>query len=117
MFSFRRRMPDWKKQKARELRKNMTPAEVFLWEKIRSKRIGFAFRRQAPMGGYIADFYCPSCKLVVEVDGGYHQKATDDIRDFNLSKFGFRTIRFSNEEVFDDIDRVVNIIRLACECD
>lgn len=86
---------------SRELRKNQTQAEQALWEILRARRFkGLKFRRQHQIGLYIVDFYCHSLKLVIELDGGYHQtvkqKAKDRIRDKTLKAEGFHVLRFSN---------------------
>jgi very-short-patch-repair endonuclease len=97
---------------AKELRKAMTPAEEALWEQLRnSKVIGAKFRRQHPLDIFIADFYCHNKKLIIEIDGGYHdipeQKEYDEGRTFLLEERGFRIIRFKNEEILNDIETVV----------
>ncbi len=101
--------------RAREQRKNMTPAEKLLWQRIRSKILGMKFRRQHPINHFIADFYCHEAKLIVEVDGGYHedeeQQDYDIGRTKELEEFGLRVIRFTNEEVKEDLDGVVRRIR------
>jgi len=83
----------------RVLRKNMTEAENYLWQLIRDRRLnGYKFRRQHPIGGYILDFYCPSKKLAVELDGSQHdilvQKHSDNKRTKDLLKMGIHVIRF-----------------------
>ena len=97
------------KQKRRELRKNMTEAEKALWEKLRRKRLeGLKFFRQYGIGAYIADFYCPQRKLVIEVDGGQHFleecKTYDAKREHYMSSLGIRTLRFSNLDILKNID-------------
>ena len=88
--------------KAREQRKYMTPAEKKLWSKIRGKALGVKFRRQHPINRFIADFYCHEARLIVEVDGGYHeeedQQAYDRGRTRELEEFGIRVIRFTKDE-------------------
>ena len=99
---------------ARRLRKNMTPAEERLWSALRNKQLnGLRFRRQHPMGDFILDFYCPSCKLVVEVDGEIHGDRTDydDARTDKLAEYGYTVLRFSNEQVMNDLARVLAEIR------
>ena len=102
--------------KAREQRKHMTPAEKKLWSKIRGKALGVKFRRQHPINRFIADFYCHEARLIVEVDGGYHEeeekkKAYDLGRTRELEEFGIRVIRFMNEEVEEDLEGTVERIR------
>lgn len=87
----------------RELRNRMTEAERRFWILVKEGRFyGFKFRRQAGIGIYIVDFYCPSLKLVIEIDGGYHkridQKTYDQARSLFLESFGLGVIRFTNEQ-------------------
>ena len=98
-------------QKAKEMRENMTEAETLLWEALKSKHIGDKFRRQHIIGNFIADFVCLSKRLVIEVDGGYHtddtQQGLDEGRAEELKQLGFEVIRFTNEEVLNNLDKVV----------
>ena len=96
----------------------MTDAEKQLWERLRKKSLdGFRFRRQHPIGPYIADFFCNEVGLVVEVDGGIHcekgQEQKDRLRDFAMKKHGLAVIRFSNEQIANDIDDVLEKIKSA----
>jgi len=98
--------------KARILRNNMTDAERILWKELRFKKIkGFKFRRQHAIGQFIVDFYCHEKKLVIEVDGNYHlensQVEHDNDRALELKKFGLEIIRFKNDEVINDINKVI----------
>ena len=93
----------------------MTESERMLWEVLRKLNCGYHFRRQHPIGDYIADFICLKKKLVIEVDGGYHdeprQQQDDQIRtDFLVSK-GYTVIRFKNEEIINDQSKVIGIIK------
>lgn len=102
-------------EKAKELRNNMTPAEKIMWEKLNRKQLmGYKFRRQHPIDSFIADFYCHAAKLVIEVDGKIHesseQKEHDSGRDFQLKELGLNILRFSNEEVINDIEKVLKVI-------
>jgi very-short-patch-repair endonuclease len=102
-------------RKAEQLRKGLTNAEMILWNVLKdSKRIGAKFRRQHPIDIFIVDFYCHPLKLVIEVDGGYHldaeQKEYDNGREEELRNLGLRTIRFTNEEIVNDLEKVVRII-------
>lgn len=100
-------------QRAQELRQRMTPAEQILWQRLRRKQLhGLKFRRQHPLGPYIVDFYCPECRLVVEVDGAVHreQEGPDEARTAQLEAYGYRVVRFRNEEVIEHIDRVLQVI-------
>jgi guanylate kinase len=92
-------MPEWKKQKARQMRRHPTRTEAMLWGYLRRRQLGVKFRRQAPMRGWIADFYCPQLKLVIEVDGKQHDLLRDKLRDGVLSRLGFETFRFPVERV------------------
>ena len=101
-------------QAARKLRKNLTPAEARLWAALRNKQLeGLRFRTQHPVGNFILDFYCPSCKLVVEVDGEIHAYQTeyDDARTTKLTEFCFRVLRFTNEQIMNDLPNVLAEIR------
>ena len=105
-------------QRSKDLRKNMTPAESYLWKRLRKNQLnGLHFRRQQVIGGMIADFYCHKCKLVVEVDGSVHKNQTDyDIaRDKMLKSRGLIVIRFSNEQVLSDIETVLSTISEFCK--
>ena len=103
------------KERSRELRENMTNAESFLWAQIRKKQVKDCwFYRQKPIGVYIVDFYCPKAKLVIEVDGGHHFSSEttkyDKERDFYLSSLGIIVLRFTNDEVLRNIERVIEVI-------
>jgi len=104
-------------ERARELRRNMTSAEKILWEKLRHNHLnGLQFRRQQIINGYIVDFYCHSKALIVEVDGEIHdgQKDYDSERDTNLIARGFSVLRFTNEEMKDDLATALQKIIEAC---
>jgi len=101
--------------KARILRKEITKTEKILWNEIRNRKIsGYKFRRQHPVGQFIVDFFCPGKELVIEIDGGIHQeedaKERDENRTAELERLGLRVIRFTNEEVLADLDRVIHKI-------
>ena len=103
------------RERSQQLRKNMTAAETFLWSKIRMKQVkGHWFYRQKPVGEYIADFYCPKARLVVEVDGGQHffdeNIEYDKARKEHLESLGLRVIRFTNTEVLTNIKGVIEVI-------
>ena len=106
--------------KAQHLRQNETHAEKLLWERLRNNQLGgIKFRRQHPVHIYIADFYCHQFKLIIELDGGYHnneeQKRKDEERTETLKLHDLCVIRFRNEEVEHDIDEVLNIIKNKIE--
>lgn len=104
-------------QAARDLRKNLTPAEDYLWQVLKSKQLnGLRFRSQHPVGNFILDFYCASCKLVVEVDGSIHDARQDyDLeRTKVLETYGYFVLRFTNDEVLGNIDTVLaKIVEVA----
>jgi len=97
------------------LRNNTTEAEKLLWQRIKNKQLGVKFRRQYGIGYYIADFCCPRRKIVIELDGGVHnekeQKQYDGWRTDDIKDLGFIVIRFSNEEVKCNMDKVLNKIK------
>ncbi len=99
----------------RELRHNQTFAEKILWNALRAKQLGVHFRRQHSVGKFILDFYCATYYLAIELDGAVHTsneaKQRDEIRTQFLNDCGIRVMRFSNEEVCDDLDEVVRRIR------
>ena len=114
MNDFHRVNPDWYpllKEHARRMRNNPTEAEDFLWRQLKGKGLNTSFKRQCVILDYIADFYSPSANLIIEVDGGYHQtdeqQTLDEIREEKLKKQGYRILRFTNEQVLFDIDRVL----------
>jgi very-short-patch-repair endonuclease len=103
-------------ERARELRKKPTDAELKLWQALRRRQVdGHRFRRQAPVGPYCVDFLCPERRLIVEVDGGQHaiEQAADARRTAWLEGRDFRVIRFWNNEVLGNLDGVVESIGRA----
>jgi very-short-patch-repair endonuclease len=97
---------------ARDLRRNMTDAELHIWKRIRRKQLkGHQFYRQKNIGSYIVDFYCPAAHLIIEIDGGQHYGdeglRKDAIRDDYLASLGFVVIRFSDREVLKNIEAVL----------
>ena len=99
---------------AEELRARMTLAEEILWNVIKINEWHLKFRRQHPISNYIADFYCHHVKLVIELDGGYHEnkevKIYDVARENSIREFGITVLRFKNEEVFNEIESVLKKI-------
>ncbi|WP_300615075.1 DUF559 domain-containing protein [Dokdonella sp.] len=90
-------------ENARNLRRNSTDAEHRLWYYLRNRQLGgFRFRRQVPLGRYVADFACIQERLVVELDGGQHvaRRTHDDERMRYLGRAGFHVLRFWNDDVF-----------------
>lgn len=103
---------------ARNLRRKMTEAERKLWHALRDRRLaGHKFRRQHPIGPYVADFYCEYERLIIEVDGGQHatEKRTDIERTEWLKARGYRVIRFWNSEVLTNLEGVQTVILEALE--
>lgn len=105
-------------QAARHLRQNLTPAEAILWEVLRGRKLeDLKFRCQHPIGRFIVDFYCPSLKLIIEIDGGIHtqQQDYDRARTDQLQDFGYSVLRFTNDEVINDLSKVINQIIKAVQ--
>ena len=106
------------KERAEEMRKNPTEAEKVLWEALRAKGLGVKFRQQHIIEDFIVDFYCNEYKVTVEVDGGYHDEAdqmkSDAERTARLNELGYTELRFTNEEILCDLDRVLNTIKTFC---
>lgn len=102
-------------EQARTLRRDATEAEKLLWMHLRDRKLaGLKFRRQHRIGRYTADFCCEEEKLVVELDGGQHaEKISDDEqRTQYIEKLGYRVVRYWNNEVLDNIEGVLDDIRL-----
>lgn len=101
--------------KAKEMRHESTPAETVLWHEIRNEKLGEKFRRQHPIGSYIPDFVCLRKKLIVEVDGGYHNDENQVKYDSDRTRFfedeGYNVIRFTNDEVLGSISIVIEKIK------
>jgi very-short-patch-repair endonuclease len=98
-------------RRARQLRRTMTEHEQFVWSKLRSRRFSdFKFRRQVPMGSYVADFVCLKQWLIIELDGGQHNavegRENDVTRDLWFRNQGFRVLRFWNHEVTEDWEAI-----------
>ena len=97
---------------AKILRKRLTDAEKFLWGHVRGKQLeGFKFRRQEPIGNYVADFVCYEKRVIVEVDGSQHCSEKDHERDRWFEGQGFKVIRFWNNEVLKNTEGVWEVIR------
>lgn len=112
-MEYRRRMPKYKLDKAKSMRMMPTPAEAALWQLVKGKQVcNVRIRRQAPMYGFIADFYCPSAKVVIEADGGYHldNAAYDEHRDKIFESHGIVTLRFINEDILTNVNKVMDSI-------
>ncbi len=100
---------------AEALRNNLTPAEMLLWGHLKGNQLGAKFRRQHPLGIYIADFYCHQHKLIIEIDGSIHNLlrviANDLERQISLEMDGIKFLRFRNEEIFNHLEKVLNTIK------
>jgi very-short-patch-repair endonuclease len=99
------------KEFAKKNKQYSTDAERLIWQYIRGNGLGVKFNRQYIISDYIVDFVCLERKLIVEIDGGYHseyeQIQKDEHRTEHLNKLGFKVVRYTNEEVFEDIERVL----------
>lgn len=100
---------------SRDLRKNMPPAEVLLWSRLRGNQVlGLRFNRQKPLFNYIVDFYCHKAKLVIECDGSQHfedeHEHRDQSRDVHLNQQGILVLRFDNSQIITQIDSVMQAI-------
>ena len=106
--------------RAGELSKNMTEAEKVLWKELSNKKLlGLVFRRQHPVNQFIADFYCHKIRLVIEIDGSFHNietiKERDKGRDDEFDNLGIKTIRFTNNDVLSKLTFVLDSIKSICE--
>ncbi|MGE0259546.1 MAG: endonuclease domain-containing protein [Alphaproteobacteria bacterium] len=103
--------------RARALRRRSTRAELLLWRHLRDRQLaGFKFVRQEPIGPYFADFVCRDLRLVIEVDGGQHaDSATDGERDAMMRNLGYRTIRVWNNDVLNNIEGVLEMLKSELE--
>ncbi|HEY1452733.1 MAG TPA: DUF559 domain-containing protein [Roseiarcus sp.] len=110
-------MPHRLKPLARSLRRNATRAEQRLWQGLRREQVeGFRFRRQVILAGFIADFACYDARKVVEIDGSTHSTdeeiAGDGARSAALAQRGYDVLRFTNDDVFSNLDGVIETIRM-----
>jgi len=109
-------LPESLKNKARELRRHQTKAEALLWQLLRNNQLnGKKFRRQHPLKkGFILDFYCPKARIGIEIDGPIHNEAEnqdyDNGRSEEIDNYGISIIRFSNEEVINKPEEVLQTI-------
>ena len=106
-----------KKERARELRREMTPEEKILWHYLRNSALGFKFRRQQIIDGFICDFYCHAVGLIIEVDGGIHQIQQDyDIeRDRIIQSRGLYVLRVSNSDIHHNLYNTISHIKQICK--
>ncbi|HYD18182.1 MAG TPA: endonuclease domain-containing protein [Patescibacteria group bacterium] len=100
---------------ARRLRKDQTDCEKIIWHLLKDRRFGdYKFRRQHPIGHYVADFACPALKLVIEIDGGQHcENAADESRTAYLREKGYEVLRFWNSDVTTNIEGVISTLTLT----
>lgn len=111
-------VPVRNRQNARRMRRALTEPELKFWNAVRAHRLmGLSFRRQMPIGGYIADFACAEHRLIIEIDGATHsldkQIKRDDQRDAALNALGWRVIRFTNDEILYHLDEAcMHILRV-----
>lgn len=108
------------KDRARELRRNLTDAESLLWRSLRNRQVsGCKFRRQHPIGPFIPDFVCVERKLIIEVDGGQHATSVseDTKRSNYLRNKGYQILRFWNNQVLEETDAVLDLILSALNDD
>ena len=103
-------------ENAIELRNNATKQEKKLWKYINKSQLGYKFRRQQPIDKYIVDFFCPELKLIIELDGGQHNKEqnieSDKKRTDFLNKQGYRVLRIWNNDIYNNIDGVIEYIKM-----
>ena len=108
------------KAKRRDLRHNMPSPEIILWPHLQNKGMnGYKFRRQYSIVHYVVDFYCPALKLAIELDGDSHFVSDDEVvydreRQKSIEGLGIRFLRFTNDEVLDNLDNVLRKIFVAC---
>ena len=129
-----RPLAPYMKEFSRAMRKNPTQAEKKLWQELRSKKLGFKFRRQFVIDSkYIADFICPEKRLIIECDSGQHNQAQlphpkplpqgeelyypDIERDFYLESQNFRILRFWNNEILENLESVLSVIKEVLQDD
>lgn len=115
---FRTSSPDYYaylKENSKRMRGNQTMGESVLWQNLRGKQLGVKFRRQHAIGDYIADFVCLTSKLIIEVDGEYHNTPQQQLLDKQRTDFflrmGYKELRFTNDEILCYIDRVMETIK------
>jgi very-short-patch-repair endonuclease len=102
--------------KAKTLRRNQTEAEKALWHRLRNRGLeGYKFRRQVPIGPYVADFVCMAARLIVEIDGGQHaeQVVYDQDRERFLRNEGYEVVRYWNNDVLSNLDGVLTTLTLT----
>lgn len=102
---------------AHEMRNESTFSEVLLWMQLRASKLGYPFKRQVPIGNYIVDFYCPSLRLAIEVDGGVHSTSDamehDDVRTAALQSSGITIVRVTAHDCEKNMENALMIIEVA----
>lgn len=114
-IEYKSRLPEYLLRLIREFRAHPTPVEDMLWECLRDRRLnGFKFRRQHPIGRYVVDFYCHASELIIELDGDIHnapdQQEYDQVRETELKARHLTILRFRNERIINELDRVLEEI-------
>jgi very-short-patch-repair endonuclease len=108
-----------RKSLRKKLRKSMPKGEILLWQKLKTKQLGYKFRRQYGVGPFVLDFYCREIRLGIEVDGLTHDHTKQVVYDRERQKYleakKIKIIRFNSEEIFKDTDNVVERIFLVCQ--
>lgn len=94
----------------------MTVLEKAFWLRLKGKEVGFRFRRQHPFPPYVLDFFCPEVRICVEIDGQHHAERVekDRFRDAWLAERAIKTLRFSSQDVYDDLDAVLAAVLTEC---
>lgn len=120
-IQFKERVYNFKEYKSlrQSLRNSLTYPERILWNKLKNQVTGFKFRRQHGVGSYVADFYCPKVKVVVELDGDIHgidnRMVYDSERDKFFSSKGILVLRYQNKEILNNLEAVWNDIKNHCD--
>lgn len=109
------------KENRRNLRKTQTPEELIFWTQVKGRRFyKYKFRRQYSIGKYVADFYCPQLRLVVEIDGGQHfeeeNKRHDELRTEYFEKLGMKVKRYTNIDIKNNLSGVLDDLLEFCNC-
>lgn len=104
---------------AKYLRKHQTPYEKILWRELRGNKLGYKFRRQFPIDGYILDFFCYAKLIAIELDGMQHSlpqtSEHDRVRTLYLKRYSIKVLRFTNEEIFQNLEKVIAQIKVELE--
>ncbi len=100
-----------KRKFAKQLRSDMPRCQRIMWFHVQNYRCGAKFRREKVLFGWIADFYCPMLAIALEIDGPTHNKADDDYRDMILSRKGILTIRYTNEQVYNNLGWIISDLK------